>query len=77
MYATPSQITSTYYRFPGYDVLIHVNLVRKASSPSCGLYYQESVPLRFNVKEEKGGVILESVTFEVERLLRPGLAIGV
>jgi hypothetical protein len=74
VYSTPSQISSTYYLFPDYD---HVNLVRKASSPSCGLDYQESVPLRFNVKEEKGGVILESVTFEVERLLRPGLAIGV
>ena len=77
VYSTPSQIASTYYRFPCYDFLIHINLVRKASSPSCGLYYQESVSLRFNVKEQEGGVILESVTLEVERLLRPGLAIGV
>ena len=77
MYANFSQIVATYDRLPCHDFLIYVNLVRKASSPSCALYYQESALLQFNVREEKGGVILESITFEVERLLRSGPAIGV
>jgi hypothetical protein len=77
VYANFSRIVATYDCFPCYDFVIHVNLVRKESLPSCTRYYQESVPQRFNVKEGKDDVILESVTIEVERFLQPGPAIGV